>query len=50
MHMMSTNKLSAKVPPTISDQIRLWEQERDRFQVSLRDLQTLVHKLTPDCL
>jgi len=31
MHMMSTNKMSAKVPPTITDQIRLWEQERDRF-------------------
>ena len=28
----------------------LSEQERDRFQVSLRDLQTLVQKLTPDCL
>merc|ERR1712025_284608 len=31
MHMMSTNKMSAQVPPTITDQIRLWEQERDRF-------------------
>ena len=30
MHMMSTNKMSAHVPPTITDQIRLWEQERDR--------------------
>ena len=28
----------------------LSEQERDRFQVSLTDLQTLVQKLTPDCL
>ena len=32
MHMMSTSKMSARVPPTITDQIRLWEQERDRFQ------------------
>ena len=31
MHMMSTNKMSAHIPPTITDQIRLWEQERDRF-------------------
>ena len=30
MHMMSTNKMSAHIPPTITDQIRLWEQERDR--------------------
>ena len=28
----------------------LSEQERDRFQVSPTDLQTLVQKLTPDCL
>ena len=34
MHMMSTNKMSAHIPPTITDQIRLWEQERDRSDLT----------------
>ena len=30
MHVLSSSSVSASIPPTITDQIRLWEQERDR--------------------
>ena len=30
MHVLSSSSVSATIPPTITDQIRLWEQERDR--------------------
>jgi len=31
MHVLTSSSVSATIPPTITDQIRLWEQERDRF-------------------
>jgi len=31
MHVLTTNSVTAVIPPTITDQVRLWEQERDRF-------------------
>ena len=31
MHVLTNNSVTAAIPPTITDQIRLWEQERDRF-------------------
>ena len=32
MHVLANSSVTASIPPTITDQIRLWEQERDRFQ------------------
>ena len=29
--MLTESNVIATIPPTITDQIRLWEQERDRF-------------------
>ena len=31
MHVLVNSSVTAAIPPTITDQIRLWEQERDRF-------------------
>ena len=31
MHVLTESNVIATIPPTITDQIRLWEQERDRF-------------------
>ena len=31
MHVLANSSVTASIPPTITDQIRLWEQERDRF-------------------
>ena len=31
MHVLTESNVIANIPPTITDQIRLWEQERDRF-------------------
>merc|ERR1719471_2153725 len=31
MHVLSGTNMTATIPPTITDQIKLWEQERDRF-------------------
>ena len=31
MHVLSSSSVTASIPPTITDQIKLWEQERDRF-------------------
>ena len=31
MHVLANTSVTAAIPPTITDQIRLWEQVRDRF-------------------
>ena len=31
MHVLANSSVTASIPPTITDQVRLWEQERDRF-------------------
>ena len=31
MHVLANSSVTAAIPPTITDQVRLWEQERDRF-------------------
>ena len=36
MHVLSSSSVSASIPPTITDQIRLWEQERDRSHTGRR--------------
>ena len=36
MHVLSSSSVSATIPPTITDQIRLWEQERDRSHTGRR--------------
>ena len=42
MHVLTSSNVTAHLPPTITDQIRLWEQERDRSVVLLYDMHYLL--------